>query len=85
MVAVAAAELNEIVGELRQLLVRVDAILDDTLPPQAEAEATAARGQLVGMIEDALDLIEVDEAFSEAGGERVSWEDFRRKLPPQQP
>ena len=81
MVAVAAAELGTIVDELRELLKRVDALLDDRLPAQADLEARAAHEQLVNMIEDALDLIEVDEALQEAGEQRVSWEQFKTEFP----
>jgi len=82
LVAVASADLGEIVDELRQVLKRVDALIDDTLPPQADLEARAAREQLVRMIEDALDLIEVDEALRAAGNERVDWEQFQTEFPP---
>lgn len=82
LVAIASADLGDIVRELRQVLARVDSLLDDTLPPHAELEATAARERLVGIIEDALDLIEVDEALREAGDERVPWEQFRSEFPP---
>jgi hypothetical protein len=82
LVAVASADLGGIVAELRQVLARVDSLLDDTLPPHAEFEAKAARERLVEMIEDALDLIEVDEALREAGDERVIWEQFRSEFPP---
>jgi len=71
MVAVAAADLDAIVRQLRELLTRVDSLLDDSLPPHAAAEARAAHDQLVRMIEDFLDLIEVEDAFKEAGDERI--------------
>ncbi len=82
MVAIASADLRDIVGELREVLARVDSLLDDQLPPHAEIEAKMARERLVGIIDDALDLIEVDDALREAGDERVSWEQFRSEFPP---
>ena len=71
MAAAAIADLDEIVRQLRELLARVDSLLDDSLPPHAVSEARAAREQLVRMIEDSLDLIEVEDAFEEAGDERI--------------
>lgn len=79
---VAGAELGEIVEELRKVLRRVDSLLDDSLPPAALLEARRVREQLVRVIEDALDLIEVEEAFREAGDERIPWEQFQSRLPP---
>jgi hypothetical protein len=71
MVTTASIDLEELVRELRALLARVDSLLDDSLPATAVLEAGAARDQLLRMIEDSLDLIEVDEAFKEAGDARI--------------
>ena len=85
MVAVASAELGAIVEDLRELLSRIDALLDDALPSHAGVQANAAREQLVNMIEDAFDLIEVDEALREAGGKHVDWEEYKSQFPPAAP
>lgn len=81
LAVLAAAELGEIVDALRQVLRKVDALLDETLPAPAEAQAKAAREQLASIIEDALDLIEVDDAFREAGDQRIPWDQFRTNIP----
>lgn len=80
MVLAAAAELDKIVRELRELLTKVDSLLDDSLPPHALSKGRAAREQLVRMIEDFLDLIEVEEAFKEAGDERIPLDQVLHEL-----
>ena len=69
---VTAVDLDRLSQDLRELLTRVDSLLDDPLPVHAAAEANAVHDQLERMIEDTLDLIEVEEALKEAGDERIS-------------
>lgn len=81
MVTVATVNLDEVIDDLRELLARVDSLLDDPLPAHAASEAKRAREQLVSIIEDFLDLREVEEALQEAGGERIPWTQFKAELP----
>lgn len=73
-------QVDELINELRVLLQRLDSVLDNPLPQTAASEAEAARQQILNLLEDFLDSVEVDEALHEAGGARVSWDEFQPEL-----
>jgi hypothetical protein len=80
MAVLVAVDLDGIVAQLRELLGTLDSLLKEPLPPHAAATGSAARKQVAHLIEDSLDLIEVGEAFKEAGAERIPLSQVQAEL-----